>query len=268
MYRFYCEEEKKAGGQFVLTGTDVNHIKNVLRMKPGETMIVCDGKGKDYYCRIETLETEQVVVDIEEERPSISELPVSVTLCQGLPKKDKMELIIQKAVELGATHIVPVAMKRCVVKLEDEKKEVRKRERWQAISESAAKQSGRGVIPEVTKAVSYQEAIKSACARGMVLVPYEHAEGMSAFQTALAGLTVSLGQAKETGRKPEISVFIGPEGGFEEEEIELAIQSGAIPVSLGKRILRTETAGLTVLSILMYEIECAGEKGKQEWKHI
>lgn len=256
MHRFYCEQGNIVGGQIILTGMDVNHIKNVLRMKCGEELVICDGKGKDYYCRINSLDGTQVVADIEEEKLSESELPVRITLYQGLPKKEKMELIVQKTVELGVSEVVPVAMKRCIVKLEDEKKEAKKRERWQLISESAAKQSGRGVIPEVTKAVSYKEALKRATERGMVIVPYEKAEGMNALKQAVTELTASF-----RGESSELSVFIGPEGGFEEDEIEQALALGAVPVSLGKRILRTETAGLTTLAILMYEIECAAEKG-------
>ncbi len=251
MYRFYCEEGVSFDGSIVLTGSDVNHIKNVLRMKQGECLIACDGNGKDYYCRIEDLEADRIVLKTEEVRQSESELPMHITLYQGLPKKDKMELIIQKAVELGAVRIVPVAMKRCVVKLEDERKEEKKRERWQAISESAAKQSGRGIIPDIAKTMNYQNALKDAVSHGMLLVPYERAEGMGTLKNAVKKLTAELGTSLE------LSVFIGPEGGFEEEEIASAITAGAIPVSLGRRILRTETAGLAALSILMYEIECA-----------
>lgn len=256
MHRFYCEQKNIVDRQIFLTGMDVNHIRNVLRMKRGEDLVICDGHGKDYYCRINSLDAAQIIVDIDEEKPSESELPVRITLYQGLPKKEKMELIVQKTVELGVAEIVPVAMKRCVVKLEDEKKESKKRERWQLISESAAKQSGRGVIPEVTKALSYKEALKRAAERGMIIVPYEHAAGMNALKQAVTELTASLGKDRK-----EISVFIGPEGGFEESEMEHALTFGAVSVSLGKRILRTETAGLATLSILMYEIECATEKG-------
>ena len=158
-----------------------------------------------------------------------------------------MELIIQKAVELGATEIIPVMTKRCIVKLEDDKKEAKKLERWQAIAESAAKQSGRGIIPTVGRVMNYKEAIKRAASEGMSLIPYEMAEGMKTLKDAAA----------KAYSEQVISVFIGPEGGFEEAEISFATENGVIPVSLGKRILRTETAGFTALSILMYEIECA-----------
>lgn len=257
MYRFYCEEGSAKDGKLALAGGDVNHIKHVLRMRAGERLIACDGNGKEYVCSIESLEAERIVLAIEEERQSESELPVRITLYQGLPKKDKMELVIQKAVELGAACIVPVTMKRCVVKLEEEKKEEKKRERWQAISMSAAKQSGRGIIPNIEKTVSYQKALKDAAARGIVLVPYERAEGMGTLKNAIKELTVKLEKTGTSSKPPlELSLLIGPEGGFEEEEISAAIASGAVPVSLGKRILRTETAGLAALSILMYEIEC------------
>lgn len=255
MHRFYSTK-KNADGKIIITGPDVNHIRNVLRMKPLERIQVCDGKGTEYECIIETLDAGQVVADVVKEAASENELPVKITLYQGLPKKEKMELIIQKAVELGAAEIVPVAMKRCIVKLEDEKKEIKKRERWQMISESAAKQSKRGIIPEVEKVRDFPKAVREALAKGMVLIPYENANGMQTFRDAVKELT------------GEVAVFIGPEGGFEEEEIAWAMEEGAVPISLGKRILRTETAGLATLSILMYEIECAQEKGKREWKHI
>jgi len=179
-----------------------------------------------------------------------TELPVRLVLYQGLPKKDKMELIIQKAVELGATQIVPVMTKRCIVKLEDEKKEAKKLERWQAIAESAAKQSGRAMIPSVYRVVTLKEAVLRAASEGMGLIPYELAEGMQSLKEA----------ARQATEHRTVSVFIGPEGGFEETEVEFAKENGIVPVSLGKRILRTETAGFTTLSILMYEIECATEQ--------
>ena len=144
--------------------------------------------------------------------------------------------------------------KRCIVKLEDDKKEAKKLERWQAIAESAAKQSGRGIIPTVSRVMNYKEAIKTACAEGMTLIPYELAEGMKSLKEA----------AEKASTQQVISVFIGPEGGFEEAEVEFAKENGVIPVSLGKRILRTETAGFTTLSVLMYEIECATENGGEE----
>ena len=172
------------------------------------------------------------------------ELPARIHLFQGLPKGDKMELIIQKAVELGAYRVVPVSMKRSVVKL-DAKKADAKRKRWNAVSESAAKQSKRSLIPEVAPLMTYKEAVKEAAGYDMVLLPYESADGIRKTRELLASV------------KPgtDIAVFIGPEGGFEDEEVELARENGAEIVTLGKRILRTETAGLCMLSALMLQLE-------------
>ncbi len=246
MHCFYCEEHNVTGNTVRLEGMDVNHIKNVLRMREGETLTVCDGTGKEYFCEISGYEDGKAVLHILEKKQAQTELPVRLVLYQGLPKKDKMELIIQKAVELGAAEIIPVMTKRCIVKLDEEKKEMKKMERWQAIAESAAKQSGRAVIPKVGRVLSFQEALQKAAGEGMALIPYELEEGMQSLKEA----------AERAVTQKTVSVFIGPEGGFEETEAERAKEQGVIPVSLGKRILRTETAGFTTLSILMYEIEC------------
>ncbi len=250
MHCFYCEPGNVLDQQIRITGDDVNHIKNVLRMKQGEALMICDGTGMEYSCEIALLEAKEILLDILSANPSSTELPVKLKLYQGLPKKDKMELIIQKAVELGAVEVIPVQTSRCIVKLEDEKKETKKLERWQAIAESAAKQSGRGIIPKVGRVINFKEALKKASEEGMSLIPYECAEGMASLKQA----------AERASKEHTVSVFIGPEGGFEETEVELAKEQGVIPVSLGKRILRTETAGFTTLSILMYEIECAAER--------
>lgn len=250
MHCFYCEPSQVSGEQIVITGSDVNHIKNVLRMEREEELMVCDGTGMQYTCKIVDFPAGEVRLSIQRIEKASTELAVRLKLYQGLPKKDKMELIIQKAVELGAVEIIPVMTKRCIVKLEDDKKEAKKLERWQAIAESAAKQSGRGIIPTVGRVMNYKEAIKQASVEGMALIPYEMAEGMTTLKEA----------AVKAPEQKIISVFIGPEGGFEEAEVEFAKENGVVPVSLGKRILRTETAGFTTLSILMYEIECAGEE--------
>jgi len=173
-----------------------------------------------------------------------AELPSRIYLFQGLPKSDKMELIIQKAVELGAYEIIPMATRRAVVKL-DKKKEESKRKRWQGIAESAAKQSKRMVIPQIAPVMNFREAVECAKELDVKLIPYELAEGMEETRRFIESIVP--GQS--------IAVFIGPEGGFAPEEIELARENGLSPVTLGKRILRTETAGMTVLSILMYYLE-------------
>ena len=245
MYRFFVEPSKIMGNRVVIEGDDVNHIKQVLRMKPGEEIAVSNGTdGKEYRCGILEFTQDQVICELRFIKEEGAELSCPITLYQGLPKADKMELIIQKAVELGAVRIVPVAMKRCVVKL-DAKKALAKQQRWQAIAEAAAKQSKRGIIPKVEAVMSYAEACMDAAAADVPLLPYEMAEDI--------GYTRKLIRAIEPGQS--ISVMIGPEGGFDEEEVSRAMELGIKKITLGKRILRTETAGMSVLSILMYELE-------------
>lgn len=244
MYHFYVEPEAVLENMVRITGADVNHIKNVLRMHPGEQIMILDGSGTEYRCEIESIEDE-ILARILETKKTEAELSVRLLLFQGLPKKDKMELIIQKAVELGVSEIIPVLTKRTVVKLEDKKKEQKKLERWQAIAEAAAKQSGRGIIPKVCDAVKFTEAVKMAGELEEALIPYELAEGMDEARERIRGL-----HGKKT-----VGIFIGPEGGFEEDEIALAAKAGIHPITLGKRILRTETAGLCILSVIMFELE-------------
>lgn len=248
MYRFFVPEENIRESEILITGDDVNHIKNVLRMTLGEKVVVSAGKGIDYFCCISKFGENGVCLERLEDKPAISELPIRITLFQSLPKKDKMELIIQKAVELGAAEIVPVSSRRCVVKL-DEKKAQKKLARWRAIAEAAAKQSGRGKIPEIAEIMDFESALSYAKTMEMRLIPYELCEDMAGSVTAM----------QEAAGKKSVGVFIGPEGGFERSEVERAIDSGAMPISLGKRILRTETAGMTVLSVMMFLSEAEQE---------
>ena len=248
MFRFYITDEQICNDEIFIEGGDVNHIRNVLRLEKGDWVVACNGEGKDYVSRIASIEKEQVVLQVEKVQETGTELPTKITLFQGLPKKDKMEFIIQKAVELGVYEIVPVMMKRCVVKLGDEKKIQKKQERWQAIAEAAAKQSKRRIVPEVGAVCTLKEALEQTKQMDLKLIPYELSEGMTR--------TKKLIESAAPGQ--EIGVFIGPEGGFEEAEVELAMQSGFMPVTLGKRILRTETAGLTVMAWLMYQLEDSG----------
>lgn len=229
----------------IITGSDVNHIRNVLRMKIGEEISVSNGQdGKEYRCGIAAMEEDCVRLELRFIKEDGVELPARVYLFQGLPKADKMELIIQKAVELGVYQIIPVATKRCVVKLDDRKARS-KIARWQGIAEAAAKQSKRGIIPRVSDVCTFGEAVRLARDMDVKLIPYELAEGMNRTKEIIGNLKP--GQS--------IAVFIGPEGGFEESEIEKALSLGIEPVTLGKRILRTETAGFTVLSWIMYQLE-------------
>lgn len=244
MFHFFVSPENISDRNVTVTGSDVNHIKNVLRMKIGEKFIANDGNGASYCCTISEINNDFILADIDDGQLESNELPVQIYLFQGLPKADKMELVIQKAVELGAYKIVPVEMKRCVVKLDDKKKKS-KTSRWQSIAESAAKQSGRTVIPQVNDVVKYSDALKIAQELDLILVPYECADSVSELKEKLDG--VKSGQS--------IGIFIGPEGGYEESEIEQAKNAGGEIVSLGKRILRTETASIAALSICMFNIE-------------
>lgn len=247
MYQFFVEPNQISvtDKRVVIVGSDVNHIRNVLRMRVGEELNVSNGRdGKEYRCGILALEEDRVLCELRFIKEENVELPSRIFLFQGLPKADKMELIVQKAVELGVYRIIPVAAKRCVVKL-DERKGASKVARWQGIAEAAAKQSKRGIIPEVSGVMGFPQAVKMASDMDVRLIPYELAEGMERTRERISGLLP--GQ--------DIAVFIGPEGGFEESEIQLALENGIEPITLGKRILRTETAGMTVLSWMVYQLE-------------
>ena len=243
MYQFFVDDCQIGKEYVTITGSDVNHIKNVLRMRPGEKIRV-SSSSRDMFCETAELTDDFVQADILDEEAPDTELPSQIYLFQGLPKGDRMEYIIQKSVELGVHEIIPVAMKYCVVKL-DAKKAGNKVKRWQAISESAAKQSKRMLIPNVHQVLSFKEALKYAESMDIRLIPYELAKGMQETKEILAAI--------EQGQS--IGIFIGPEGGFEEKEVEAAISKGAKPITLGKRILRTETAGLAILSVLMFQLE-------------
>ena len=243
MFNFFIEEVNRHNNRYIISGADYNHIKNVLRMKIGDEFLVSENNVSNL-CRIESFEGECIIAEIIEESYQDTSLPIKIFLFQGLPKNDKMELIIQKSVELGAEGIIPVEMNRCVVKLDDKKKKS-KTARWQAIAESAAKQSKRTLIPEVFDAMSFKQAISKASELDMFIVPYECKNGMEATVDAL----------KKIKGSKSIGIIIGPEGGFEDSEIDLAMSAGGIAVSLGKRILRTETAAITAVAMCMLHIE-------------
>jgi len=244
MYHFFVEQEQIEEQGIRIVGSDVNHMRNVLRMKPGEEILISSREGGDYHCSVEHLDEEEVYARIMWKEELGRELACQVVLFQGLPKGDKMEMIIQKNVELGVHAIVPVAMKRCVVKL-DAKKAQAKQKRWQQISESAAKQSKRGIIPEITEVMSFKEALAYAGELDVKLLPYECAEGMPRTKKLLSAI--------EPGQK--VGIFIGPEGGFEDKEVEDAQNAGFEVMTLGRRILRTETAGMMLMSVLSYLLE-------------
>lgn len=245
MYRFYVSADQLAEKEVFISGGDVNHIKNVLRLEVGDWIVACDGNGTDYVSRIQSICSDEVVASIEKVQPTGTELPVRITLFQGMPKKDKLELIIQKAVELGACEIVPVMTKRTVVKLSEEKKINKRLERWQSIAYAAAKQCDRGSIPTVHKPVSYEEALAMADQLDYNVIPYELQTGMEEARKIV----------DQACKQRSLGIFIGPEGGFEPEEVESAMTRNIHPMTLGKRILRTETAGMALLSILMFQMQ-------------
>ena len=249
MFNFFAEENSRQGDIFALQGGDFNHIKNVLRMSLGATFLVSH-KGQSHLCELVELAEDTAFAKVLTENVQDTELPLEIHLFQGLPKSDKLEWILQKSVELGITSVIPVEMKRSVVKIEPKKKEA-KQTRWQAIAESAAKQSKRNRIPTVLPATGFKEACALAKELDVILVPYENKEGMAATKTAL--------QTIKAGMK--VGIFIGPEGGFEEGEIEALTALNAHIISLGSRILRTETAAITATSMVMLyaEMEMSNE---------
>ena len=249
MVQIFADVSSMQDGLLAIGGSDYNHIKNVLRMHPGEKLSVRggDSSGREYLFEIVSFTDAQVNCRLLSVKQAESELPVNVLLFQGLPKSDKMDFIIQKTVEMGVSEIIPVEMHRSIVKLTGDKR--RKRTvRWQAIAESAAKQSKRALIPRVHEILSMKEALAYAAEYSdLILVPYERMadEAESGTRTLIEAL-----QPGQTA-----AVFIGPEGGFEETEVEAAVREGAKTISLGKRILRTETAALAFLAFLTYRFE-------------
>lgn len=242
MPRFFAEPENINGNIITLYSDDAAHISRVLRGKAGDILTVCDGKGNDYTAEITSVSDKSVTLEIKETFVTKSEPSVRITLYQGLPKGDKIETIIQKCVELGVCGIVPVNTERCIVKI-DKNKENKKMERWRKIAESAAKQSGRGIIPSVGQVVSFENALKEASSMDGAVIPYELEEknGLKSFLDGFKG--------------ESLAVFIGPEGGFSIDEIEKAVKSGVVPVTLGKRILRTETAGMAAVANILFYID-------------
>ena len=244
MYRFFIEAGQICDKVLHISGEDVNHIRNVLRMRPGEEIEAVDEDRSVSICRISRILPDEILADVLETREADTELQNEITLYMGLPKGDKMELIIQKAVELGVSRIVPVSMKRSIVKL-DAKKAKARVVRWQAIAQAAAKQSKRSIIPEVGEIESFSGALEEAKTLDALLVPYENAMDIRFTKNAV----------REIRPGQSVGVLIGPEGGFDRREVEACEEAGAKILTLGKRILRTETAAISMLSILMYELE-------------
>lgn len=241
MARFFVLPEQVEGGRVTITGPDVKHISRVLRMGPGDIVTCVDGTGRELTSRIMEINNDTVVCDITGETMSGAEPPVKVTLCQGLPKGEKMELIIQKCCELGVHRIIPVNCARTVVRLDD-KKAAQRQVRWQRVAEEAAKQARRRSIPEVAELTDFAASLEQVPPGVPALLPWEE-EGQAGFKAALRDCSSS-----------EVWIFIGPEGGFTAHEADLARRAGCRPVTLGPRILRTETAAIATIALVMYEL--------------
>lgn len=244
MEHFFTAPDKIRDDFILIDGSDVNHIANVLRMRPGDRLMISDGEGSDYTCEISRIEEDGIYCSILSSALSRSEPSVKFFLFQGLPKSDKFETIIRKSVELGVYEMIPTVTARSVVKYDDKKKKA-KQQRWQKISESAAKQSRRGIIPQVREIVSFKTALEYASPLDMILIPYENFKDMKSTKETISRIKPGM----------SVGIFIGPEGGFETSEVDAAAAAGAKPISLGSRILRTETAPLALLSILMFALE-------------
>ena len=249
MPKFFVNLEQVKEDKIKIIGNDVNHIRNVLREKVGNKLTICNTYDmKDYLCEITKLDEEYIECQIKEELENNVESNIKVTIMQGLPKADKMELIIQKSVELGVFDITPIEMKRCVVKL-NEKDKTKKIQRWQKISEVAAKQCGRNIIPSINSIINIKNVCNLLNEYDIVLIAYENEK-----ETTLKQVLKEIKQSYSE-KEIKIAIIIGPEGGIASEEVEILQESGAKSITLGKRILRTETVALSVLSVIMYELE-------------
>lgn len=235
MPRFFVDEIKEKF--HVLSGNDAMHIIKSLRMKPGEEITLCSGDNFDYFCIIDKIVANEVHLVVKEKRPNISEPATKITLYQGIPKLDKMELIVQKCVEIGVYKVVPLMTSRCVSKPNDRSME-KKIDRWRKISKEAAKQSGRGIVPEILETVN----IKNICS----LSNYD--ESIVFYECGGDRLSEIL-----TSKPKSMAVFIGPEGGFEPQEVEHMMNLGAKKASFGPRILRTETAAIAAVTLALYQ---------------
>jgi 16S rRNA (uracil1498-N3)-methyltransferase len=250
MPKFFIKHEQINGKNIIINGKDVNHIKNVLRAKIEDELLICNSQtGENYICNIEKIENEEIHCKIKEKIEEKVESNIEVTVFQGLPKADKMEYIIQKSVELGVFDIIPVEMKRCVVKL-NEKDKLKKIERWQKISEVAAKQCGRDIIPEIKEIINIKKLCDFIEKYDIVLVAYEEEK-----EENLKQQLQEIKSKYNKNDKIKIGIVIGPEGGLEKQDVEEMEEAGAKVITLGKRILRTETVALNMLSVIMYELD-------------
>lgn len=241
MHRFFADASCIDDNVITVTGDDVQHISRVLRLKCGDCIEICDMCGTDYLCTVSSVSKTAVTADIIKKMPNSSESNLNITLYQGIPKGDKLDFIIQKSVELGAKRIVPVVMQRTVVKL---KNAALKTERQSKIAAEAAKQSKRGIIPKVSSPISFDDMINEIKnSDALNILAYENEE-----HTDIKSVL------KNNGNMTDINIIIGPEGGFEDDEIKSAKEANINIVTLGPRILRCETAPVAVISAVMYEL--------------
>ncbi len=248
MPKFFVKKEQIKDEEINIIGEDVNHIKNVLRKKVGEQLTICNKDNAiDYLCKITKIKDKDIQCQILKKLETNAELNIKISIWQGIPKADKMELVIQKSVELGVYDITPIEMQRCVVKFTNKDKN-KKLERWQKIAEVAAKQSGRNRIPNINPVKSIKNICQLCQEYDIVIVAYENEK-----ENKLKQEIEKIKQAKEKDLK--VAIVIGPEGGIDETEIKLLSKHNAKIVTLGNRILRTETVALYMLSVIMYEFE-------------
>lgn len=245
MRRFFVSPEAVSGGAFIISGSDAKHIATVLRMQPGDFLTLLTGDGRECVGAITEASRTEVTGRIISTAPSSREPAVEIELIQCLPKGDKMDSIVRKCVEIGVSRIVPVISRRSVVRLRRDQAE-KKTARWRRIAEEAGKQCGRSVIPEVANVTAFAEAVSDAAEAGLKLIPFE-LESERSLKSVLTGT-----------RSEKVALCIGPEGGFSMEEVDLAVTRGFIPVTLGRRILRTETAGLVVAACILYHMDELG----------
>lgn len=247
MSRFFINNSDICSNNIIITGENFKHIKSVLRHKTGEQLILCNGEGLDFKVSIVEINDNEIITHIIDSYKNETEPFVNLTLFQGIAKGDKMDFIIQKSIELGVKNIVPLKTDRTVVKFGNNKDEIKKRDRWQKIALEAAKQCNRGIIPQIGKPINFNEALDKMNKFDLSLIPYEK-ERSSTLRFVLSDFK------KRDFQTSNVAIFIGPEGGFSEKEIETSINANIIPVTLGSRILRTETASIVTISIIMYDL--------------
>jgi len=242
MSRYFVNSTQIIENKITIIGEDYQHLKKVLRTVKGDVITVCCD-GFDYTAQINEISNDYISSYIINKKKNLTEAVLKVTLYQGLPKADKMELIVQKCIELGVNEIVPVITERCISKINTNNDAQNKVSRWQKIALEAAKQCNRGIIPKIGMPIKFIEAIDLASKMDLSVIPYEKetATGFSAVVSECSDVATA-------------SIFIGPEGGFTQQEIQLAESQGIKKITLGPRILRTETAGMVALSLMMYEL--------------